>query len=95
MPWPWETDSSEDQGISVSMKKYGKTAAQVTLRRNNQRGVVVIPQTVHEDRMKQNLDVFDFTLSQEDMEEIKTMDIGHSKIVNHFAPQRGTMPQLW
>lgn len=68
-------------------KKYGKTAAQVALRWNIQRGVVVIPKTVHEGRMKQNIDVFDFTLSQEDMEQIKAMDIGKSEIVNHFDSQ--------
>lgn len=68
-------------------KKYGKTAAQVALRWNIQRGVVVIPKTVHEDRMRQNLDVFDFTLTEADMEQIRTMDIGHSEIVNHFVPQ--------
>ena len=68
-------------------KQYGKTAAQVALRWNIQRGVVVIPKTVHEDRMKQNFDVFDFTLSQEDMEQIRAMDIGKSEIVNHFDPQ--------
>lgn len=67
--------------------KYGKSAAQVALRWNIQRGVVVIPKTVHEDRMKQNLDVFDFALSQEDMDKIGTMDIGHSEIVNHFDPK--------
>ncbi len=37
--------------------------------------------------MKQNFDVFDFSLTQEDMDKIKTMDIGHSEIVNHFDPQ--------
>ncbi|MCQ5131214.1 aldo/keto reductase [Butyricicoccus faecihominis] len=68
-------------------KKYGKTAAQVALRWNLQRGVIVIPKTVHEDRMKQNLDVFDFVLSKADMEQIGTMDIDHSEIVNHFDPQ--------
>lgn len=68
-------------------EKYGKTAAQVALRWNIQRGVVVIPKTVHQDRMKQNLDVFDFVLSEIDMEQIKKMDIGHSEIVNHFDPQ--------
>lgn len=67
--------------------QYGKSAAQVALRWNIQRGVVVIPKTVHEDRMKQNIDVFDFTLSDEDMRKIKSMDIGHSEIVNHFDPQ--------
>lgn len=67
--------------------KYGKSAAQVALRWNIQRGVVVIPKTVHEDRMKQNLDVFDFALSKEDMDKIAAMDIGHSEIVNHFDPK--------
>lgn len=67
-------------------KAYGKTAAQVALRWNIQRGVVVIPKTVHEDRMKQNFDVFDFTLSDADMQRISTLDIGHSEIVNHFDP---------
>lgn len=68
-------------------QKYGKSAAQVALRWNIQRGVVVIPKSVHEERMKQNFDVFDFALSDEDMEQIKSMDIGHSEIVNHFDPQ--------
>ena len=68
-------------------QKYGKTAAQVALRWNIQLGVVVIPKSVHEERIKQNFDVFDFALSDEDMERIKSMDIGHSEIVNHFDPQ--------
>lgn len=68
-------------------KKYHKTAAQVALRWNLQRGVVVIPKTVHEDRMRQNFEVFDFTLSEEDMEKIRAMDIGHSEIVDHFDPE--------
>lgn len=67
--------------------KYGKTAALVALRWNIQRGAVVIPKSVYEDKMKQNFDVFDFSLTQEDMNKIKTMDIGHSEIVNHFDPQ--------
>lgn len=66
--------------------KYGKSAAQVSLRWNIQRGVVVIPKSVHKNRMEQNFDVFDFELSAEDMEKIKTMDIGHSKIINHTDP---------
>ena len=68
-------------------RKYGKSAAQVALRWNIQRGVAVIPKSVHEERIRQNIDVFDFALSDEDMAKIREMDIGHSEIVNHFDPQ--------
>lgn len=67
-------------------KKYGKTAAQVALRWNVQRGVVVIPKSVHKDRMEQNLGIWDFALSTEDMAEIAKLDIGHSEIVSHTDP---------
>lgn len=67
-------------------KKYGKNAAQVALRWNVQRGVVVIPKSVHKERMEQNFDIWDFTLSDEDMKEISELDIGHSDIVNHYDP---------
>lgn len=77
----------KDPTLTEIGKKYQKTAAQVALRWNLQRGVVVIPKTVHEDRLRQNFDVFDFMLSEEDMNKIKAMDIGHSEIVNHFDPQ--------
>ena len=76
-------------------EKYHKTAAQVALRWNLQRGVVVIPKTVHEDRMRQNFEVFDFTLSEEDMEKIRAMDIGHSEIVDHFDPEWIKMLHSW
>lgn len=67
-------------------KKYGKTAAQVALRWNVQRGVAVIPKSIHRDRMEQNMDIWNFTLSEEDMKEIAGLDIGHSEIVNHYDP---------
>lgn len=66
--------------------KYGKSAAQVALRWNVQRGVVVIPKSVHKERMEQNMDIWDFELSAEDMTEITKLDIGHSEIVNHYDP---------
>ncbi len=67
-------------------KQYGKTAAQVALRWNVQRGVVIIPKSVHKDRMEQNINIWDFTLSEDDMKEIAGLDLGHSEIVNHDDP---------
>lgn len=67
-------------------KKYGKSAAQVALRWNVQRGVVVIQKSVHKERMEQNIDIWDFALSDEDMAQIAQMDIGHSEIVDHSDP---------
>ena len=65
-------------------KKYGKTAAQVALRWNIQRGVVVIPKSVHKQRMEQNINIWDFTLSEDDIKEISKLNIDHSEIVNHY-----------
>lgn len=65
-------------------EKYGKSAAQTALRWNVQRGVVVIPKSTHKERMEQNMDIWDFVLSDEDMKEISALDIGHSEIVNHY-----------
>ena len=67
-------------------EKYGKSAAQVALRWNVQRDVVVIPKSTHRDRMEQNIDIWDFSLSDEDMAEIAKLDIGHSEIVDHSDP---------
>ena len=49
-------------------------------------GVVVIPKSVHKNRMEQNMDIWDFELGQEDMAEIAKLDLGHSEIVNHDDP---------
>ena len=68
-------------------QKYGKSAAQVALRWNVQRGVTVIPKSVHKERMEQNLAIWDFQLSDEDMAEIAGLDIGHSEIVDHSDPK--------
>ena len=68
-------------------QKYGKSAAQVALRWNVQRGVTVIPKSVHKERMEQNIDIWDFQLSDEDMAEIAKLDIGHSEIVDHSDPR--------
>lgn len=58
--------------------KYGNTAGQVALRYLTQNGIAVIPKSVHRDRMEQNLHSLDFTLSQEDMEQLASLNEGRS-----------------
>lgn len=93
VPEAWGPFAEGNHGIfthpvlSAIGGKYGKSAAQVALRWNVQRGVVVIPKSVHKDRMEQNMDIWDFELSDEDMNEIAKLDIGHSEIVNHYDPE--------
>lgn len=67
--------------------KYGKTAAQVVLRWNTQRGVSILPKSVHVERMEQNFAIWDFTLTDEEMEQIAGKDLGHSEIIDHFNPE--------
>lgn len=67
-------------------EKYGKTAAQTALRFLIQSDVVVIPKSTHKERMEQNLDVFDFSLSEADMEAIRTLDEGKSLFFDHYDP---------
>lgn len=66
--------------------KYGKTAAQVALRWLMQRSIVAIPKSVHIERMRQNLDIFDFTLNPEDMELISTLNSQDTGTVNFGDP---------
>lgn len=68
-------------------EKYGKSVAQTALRFLIQRGVVVIPKSTHKERMMQNLDVFDFSLSADDMESIGKLDKGESLFFSHYAPE--------
>ena len=63
--------------------KYGKSAAQVALKWNAQRGVSIIPKSVHVERMQQNIDIWDFDLTEEEMKTVASKDLGHSEIVNH------------
>lgn len=67
-------------------EKYGKTAAQIALKWNAQRGVSIIPKSVHKERMEQNINIWDFTLSEEDMKKIDELDLGHSEIIDHDDP---------
>ena len=92
VPEAWGPFAEGNHGIfthpvlSAIGQKYDKSAAQVALRWNVQRGVVVIPKSVHKDRMEQNMGIWDFALTDEDMAEIAKLDIGHSEIVDHSSP---------
>lgn len=67
--------------------KYNKTAAQTALRFLLQSDVVIIPKSVHKDRMEQNFNVFDFALTHEDMAEIEALDGGESLFFSHYDPK--------
>ncbi|APC07593.1 aldo/keto reductase [Neomoorella thermoacetica] len=72
--------------VSIA-KKYDKTVAQVILRWLVQRGIVTIPKTVHKERMIENIGIFDFELSQEDMEKIAALDTKKSLFLSHNDPE--------
>lgn len=67
---------------------HGKTVGQVVLRWNVQRGVVVIPKSVHKARIEENFQIWDFTLTEEEMQKISSLDLGYQgTAVKHFDPE--------
>ncbi|MBR6441301.1 MAG: aldo/keto reductase, partial [Bacteroidales bacterium] len=76
---------------------YGKSAAQVALRWLTQRGVVAIPKSSHKERMAQNFDIFDFTLTTDDMAAVAklnqhdtgTIDFGDPQFVKYLIENYG------
>lgn len=76
----------ENETLKAIGHKYGKTTAQVMLRWNIQRGVVVLPKSTHKERMAENLAVFDFALTAEDMTAIAGLDTGKSVFFSHQDP---------
>ena len=77
----------ENPVLAAIGEAHGKTAAQVMLRWNLQRGVAVIPKSVHRERMEQNLDVFDFELTQGEMGTIAELDTATSSFFSHADPK--------
>lgn len=75
--------------------KYGKTAAQVALRWLLQSGVIIIPKTTHKERMVENLNLFDFTLSDGDMNEIAALDTGGSLFLDHHSGETTKQFMEW
>lgn len=76
-------------------RKYDKSVAQVALRWLLQRDVIIIPKSTHVERMQQNLDILDFTLSDADMEEISRLDTGRSLFFDHHDPEVTKMFMGW
>lgn len=79
-------DLFTDPTLSEIGSKYGKTAAQVILRWHLQRRIVMIPKSVHYDRMVENINIFDFELTAEDMENIASLDKKQSAFFSHTDP---------
>ena len=67
--------------------KHGKSVAQTALRFLIQNGVIVIPKSVHKSRMEENFNVFDFTLTEEEMKCIEALDTGESLFFSHYDPE--------
>ena len=77
----------ENETLKAIAEAHGKSIGQVMLRWNVQRGVVVIPKSTHENRIRENLDIWDFELTAGDMEKIAGLDMGYQgTAVKHFDP---------
>ena len=67
--------------------KYGKSVAQIALRFLTQEGVVVIPKSTHKNRIEENFNIFDFELSEDDLNKIRALDTGKSLFCDHYSPE--------
>ena len=83
----------QNEVLAEIRQKYGKANGQVILRWLMQRGIVVIPKSVHKNRMEENFDVFDFELSDEDMQTIAKLDKNESQFFDHRDPE--TIEQIF
>lgn len=98
VPEAWGPFAGGKQGIFTNptikkiADKHGKTNGQVILRWLNQRNIVVIPKSVHESRIIENADIFDFTLNNSEMKQMENLDQGVSLFGNMHDPQ--TVKQL-
>ena len=78
----------EDEMLKGIADAHNKTIGQVILRWNVQRGVVVIPKSTHKERIEENFNIWDFTLTDEEMKKISTLDQGYvGTAVKHFDPE--------
>lgn len=80
---PFENEMLKDIAAA-----HGKTIAQVILRWNVQRGVTVIPKSAHKERIEENFAIWDFTLTEDEMKQISSLDMGYvGQAIKHFDPE--------
>ena len=84
-----------NETLTKTGNRHGKSVAQIALRWLIQRGVIIIPKSVHIERMKQNLDIFNFELSDEEMAEIATLDTGKSLFFDHHDAETTKLFMSW
>ena len=73
----------ENEILMQIAKQHNKTIGQVALRFLIQNGIIAIPKSVHKNRMEENFNIFDFSLSDEDMKKIEELDLGENVFMNH------------
>lgn len=84
-----------NETLTKTGNSHGKSVAQIALRWLIQRGVIIIPKSVHIERIEQNLDIFDFELSDEEMAEIATLDTGKSLFFDHHDAETTKLFMSW
>lgn len=77
----------EHEALKSIADKYGKSISQIVLRWHIQRNVIIIPKSIHKERMDNNIQIFDFELSREDMQRIDELDTGASTIYDKHDPE--------
>ncbi len=85
----------EENAIKALAEKYSKTPAQIVLRYNIQNDVVVIPKSVHENRIKENINVFDFALTEDEMDNLKSLDKASPMIGDPANPVKQEFAMTW
>lgn len=84
-----------NETLTKTGNSHGKSVAQIALRWLIQRGVIIIPKSIHIERMEQNLDIFDFELTDEEMAEIATLDTGKSLFFDHHDAETTKLFMSW
>lgn len=81
--------------LTTIARKHGKSIAQVVLKWNTQRGVIIIPKSTHKERIEENLNIWNFQLSDEDMAAITALDLGYSDIIDHSTAETAKWLNGW